>query len=130
MARGRPPKEFDQKLFSDLISIGCSEEEVCWMFRDENGKVPKADTISRWCERTYGMNFREYSKKNRLMRLKIELRRNQLELSKKSAAMAIWLGKQYLDQRDTPLTIETTRENDDPLSAAIRESMYAVEETD
>lgn len=32
------------------------------------------------------------------MGLKIKLRRNQLKLSEKSAAMAIWLGKQYLGQ--------------------------------
>lgn len=37
-----------------------------------------------------------------LMPLKIQLRKNQLDLSKKSAAMAIWLGKQYLGQRDQP----------------------------
>lgn len=35
------------------------------------------------------------------MGLKIKLRRNQLKLSEKSAAMAIWLGKQYLGQKDS-----------------------------
>ena len=30
----------------------------------------------------------------------MSLRRNQFRLSEKSAAMAIWLGKQYLGQRD------------------------------
>lgn len=35
------------------------------------------------------------------MRTKIEVRRNQLELSKTSAAMAIWLGKQYLGQKES-----------------------------
>lgn len=34
------------------------------------------------------------------MGLKIRLRRNQLKLSEKSAAMAIFLGKQYLGQTD------------------------------
>ena len=33
--------------------------------------------------------------------MKIQLRRNQLELSKKSAAMAIFLGKNYLGQKDS-----------------------------
>ena len=32
--------------------------------------------------------------------MKISLRKNQLKLSEKSAAMAIFLGKQYLGQRD------------------------------
>lgn len=34
------------------------------------------------------------------MAFKISLRRNQMNLSKKSAAMAIWLGKNYLNQTD------------------------------
>ena len=31
---------------------------------------------------------------------KLSLRRNQFKLAEKSASMAIWLGKQYLDQKD------------------------------
>ena len=34
------------------------------------------------------------------MALKIQLRRNQFEMSKHSVPMAIWLGKQYLGQKD------------------------------
>ncbi len=34
------------------------------------------------------------------MLFKIKLRRNQLALSERSAAMAIFLGKQYLGQKD------------------------------
>lgn len=98
---GRPKAEFNKKQFADLVSLGCDQEEICWFFRNEDGKPANRDTLSRWCERTYGMNFQEYSKKNKLMRFKIELRRNQLELSKKSAAMAIFLGKNYLGQRDS-----------------------------
>jgi methylphosphotriester-DNA--protein-cysteine methyltransferase len=97
---GRPTKEFDMKEFADLVAIGCKEDEICWFFRDNNGKPADKNTLSRWCKRTYGLNFREYREQNALMELKIQLRKNQLELSKKSAAMAIWLGKQYLDQKE------------------------------
>lgn len=100
MPAGRPKKEFDAKLFADLISIGCEEDEICWIFRDSKGKPANRDTLSRWCKREYGLNFQDYKKQNGLMRLKIELRRNQLELSKTNAAMAIFLGKNYLGQRD------------------------------
>ena len=96
----RPTTDFDEKEFADLISIGCDQDEICWWFRDENGKPANKDTLSRWCKRVYGLSFQEYRKKNSLMKLKIELRKNQLELSKKSAAMAIFLGKNYLNQRD------------------------------
>ena len=101
MPAGRPKKEFDKKSFSDLVGLGCTQDEICWFFRDTNtGKPANPDTISRWCKRTYGMNFQEYKNKMGLMPLKIQLRKNQLSLSKKSASMAIWLGKQYLDQKD------------------------------
>lgn len=101
MARtGRPKKEFDKKSFSDLVGLGCTQEEICWYFRDETGKPANVDTLTRWCKRTYGLTFQEYFKQNGFMALKIQLRRNQFELSKKSAAMAIWLGKQYLGQTD------------------------------
>lgn len=101
MAAGRPTKEFDKKQFVDLIGFGCSQEEICWFFRDKDTGIPaNADTLSRWCKRTYGMNFQEFKKQNELMPFKIQLRKNQLALSKKSAAMAIFLGKNYLGQSD------------------------------
>ena len=104
MPAGRPTKEFNERDFSSLVSLGCDEDEICWFFRDINGKVANKDTLSRWCKRTYGLNFDEYRKQNQLMGLKIELRKNQLALSKTSAAMAIFLGKNYLDQKDAPDT--------------------------
>ena len=102
MARtGRPQKEFDLKTFQDLVGLGCSEDEICWYFRDESGKVANRDTLSRWCKRTFGQTFQEYYKQNGCMAMKIRLRRNQFKLSEKSASMAIFLGKNYLGQKDT-----------------------------
>lgn len=102
MARtGRPKKEYDKKNFEDLVGLGCTQEEICWFFRDDTGKTANPDTLSRWCKRTYGLTFQEYVKKNGAMALKIRLRQNQLELSKKNAAMAIFLGKNWLGQRDS-----------------------------
>lgn len=99
--RGRPKKEFDKKAFADLVGLGCTQEEICWYFRDETGKVANIDTLSRWCKRTFGVNFQEYFKQNGFMMLKIRLRRNQFKLSEKNAAMAIFLGKNYLGQKDS-----------------------------
>lgn len=104
MPAGRPPKEYDQKTFVDLIGLGCTQEEICWFFRDDTGKPANIDTLSRWCKRTFGQNFKEYYKSNGGIKLKIAVRKNQLKLSAKSAAMAIWLGKQYLGQKDAPDT--------------------------
>ena len=59
--RGRPRAEFDKKAFSDLVGLGCTQEEICWYFRDESGKPANVDTLSRWCVRNFGVNFQEYS---------------------------------------------------------------------
>lgn len=98
---GRPLKEFDIKAFQDLVGLGCTQEEICWYFRDETGKSANIDTLTRWCKRTFGMTFQEYFAQNGYMALKIKLRRNQFKLSEKSASMAIFLGKNYLGQKDT-----------------------------
>lgn len=98
--RGRPPINFDKKSFVDLVALGCNQEEICWFFRDETGKVANIDTLSRWCKREFGVNFQEYSRQNSLMALKIQLRKNQFELSKHSVPMAIFLGKNWLGQSD------------------------------
>lgn len=97
---GRPLQNFDKRTFVDLVGLGCTEDEICWVFRDENGKPANRDTLSRWCKRTFGQTFQEFSMQNKHMMLRIKLRKNQLKLSEKSAAMAIWLGKQCLGQKD------------------------------
>jgi methylphosphotriester-DNA--protein-cysteine methyltransferase len=108
MATGRPTKNFDTKAFQDLVGLGCSQEEICWFFRDETGKPANIDTLTRWCKRTFGMTFQEYFSQNGCMALKIKLRRNQFKLSEKSAAMAIFLGKNYLGQTDKTEIEDTT----------------------
>lgn len=123
--RGRPTVEFDEKTFIDLVGLGCSEDEICFFFRDSTGKPANVNTLSRWCERTFGMNFREYSNKNKLLSLKIKLRRNQLKLSEKSASMAIWLGKQYLGQRDN---VETEAAITDDTRAEIESMLNELDE--
>lgn len=97
---GRPLKTYDKKSFVDLVGLGCTQEEICWFFRDDRGKAANVDTLSRWCKREFGQNFQEFYRENGGIALKIRLRRNQMKLSERSAAMAIWLGKQYLGQRD------------------------------
>lgn len=97
---GRPAKEFDRKTFVDLVGLNCDEKEICWFFRDNEGKPANVDTLSRWCVRTFGVNFQEYCKQNRGLALRIKLRRAQMKLAEKSAAMAIFLGKNMLGQTD------------------------------
>lgn len=90
---GRPKKEFSKEVFEGLCAIMCTEDEICGVFRTTD------KTLSRWCERNYGMGFSDtykvYSANG-----KMSLRKWQFNLAKKSAAMAIFLGKNYLGQRD------------------------------
>lgn len=90
---GRPRKEIDKALFERLCGLQCSLEEIAYALDCS------ADTVERWCKREYSLTFAEAYKKHSGSG-KISLRRYQFELAKKSAAMAIFLGKNYLGQTD------------------------------
>ena len=106
--KGRPRIEIDRKSFVDLVGLGCTQDEICWFFRDDSGKPISEDTLTRWCKREFGKSFADYRNQNGLMALKIKVRRNQLKLSEHSASMAIWLGKQYLGQVENPNELANT----------------------
>ena len=101
---GRPKKEIDQTLFEKLCGLQCTLEEIAGIFNCS------PDTIERWCKRTYEESFAEVYKKHSANG-KTSLRRAQFKLAEKSAAMAIWLGKQYLGQRDRDVADAMDRSN-------------------
>lgn len=90
----RLKKQLDQKQFENLCALQCTEEEICGWF----GITDK--TLARWCRETYNKRFSEVFREKRSGG-KISLRRSQFRLAEKNATMAIWLGKQYLGQKDT-----------------------------
>lgn len=90
---GRPPKHIDQKQFEALCVIQCTLDEICSVFDcDET-------TLNKWCKETYGETF-SYVFKQKRQGGKASLRRMQWKLAEKNATMSIWLGKQYLDQKE------------------------------
>lgn len=91
--RGRPRIEIDKEQFQKLCELQCTQEEISAWFRVSH------DTLERWCKREYGMYFKDIHKELRQGGL-ISLRRSQWKLAQKSAVMGIWLGKQYLGQKD------------------------------
>ncbi len=94
MARtGRPKKEIDTKMFENLCGLQCTKLEIC-DFLEVSDK-----TLDKWCKDQYGENYSVVYKKKR-ERGKISLRRAQFKLAETNASMAIFLGKQYLGQRD------------------------------
>lgn len=90
---GRPRKEIDLEQFKKLCGLQCTLSEIAGFFDCSE------DTIENWCKRElqrgFSDAFKEYSASG-----KISLRRNQFRLAEKSASMAIFLGKNYLGQRD------------------------------
>lgn len=101
--KGRPLKEFNRSEFEGLCSLQCTEQEICAFF----GCSDK--TLMRWVRREYGDEYREefgdeltfrqiYNIKSAKGR--ISLRRWQFKQAEKNPTMAIWLGKNWLEQTD------------------------------
>lgn len=93
MKRGRPYKEIDKRLFENLCKHFCTEADIANIFECD------VVTLRKWCQREYGKDFSQVYEDKKAYG-KVSLRHIQFELAKKSPAMAIFLGKNYLDQRD------------------------------
>ncbi|MBQ7830919.1 MAG: hypothetical protein IJ393_02450 [Clostridia bacterium] len=93
--RGRPRKKINatgMKVIEALSRVMCTEEEIaaCLDITVETLHNEVNEPI-----------FLECIKKGRDQG-KMSLRRSQFELAKVNATMAIWLGKQYLGQKEHP----------------------------
>lgn len=95
MLKGDTPAQdrIDKKQFENLCGLQCTLLEICDFFDVED------DTLNSWCKKTYGTTFSEVFKLKR-GKGQISLRRMQWKLAEKNTAMAIFLGKQYLGQKD------------------------------
>lgn len=89
----RPKKEIDKKIFENMCGIQCTKDEICSIL-DIDEK-----TLTRWCKDTYNEGFSDIYKKKSKIGL-MSLRRTQFKLAENNTSMAIFLGKQYLGQRD------------------------------
>ena len=87
MPAGRPKKEIDYILAEKLANIMCTQEEIATMFDCDVRTLQRDEEFCRVFKK---------GKENG----KMSLRRIQWKLSEKNTAMAIWLGKQYLGQKD------------------------------
>lgn len=121
MATGRPQKEIDKKIFENLCGLQCTLEEIAGVFDCS------VDTIERWCKREYRETFAEVYKKHSA-KGKMSLRRTQFKLAEKSAAMAIFLGKNYLGQKDS--FIETDEQTLQAVGEALVKIKRAAEQAD
>lgn len=90
----RPRIEIDEDSFKKLCGLQCTLVEIASFFNCSE------DTIENWCKRTFGKNFSEVYKKHSASG-KISLRRWQFKMAEHNCSMAIFLGKNYLGQKDS-----------------------------
>lgn len=112
MRRGRKKINIDVETFEKLCKMQCTETEICGWFSCSD------ETLNSWCKRNYGRTFQQiYAEKRESG--KISLRRTQWKLAESSAAMAIFLGKNYLGQTDDPRKYEREETTEDKIDRFI-----------
>ena len=88
-----PPKPIDLDVILHWIDLGATAEEIAGSFRIS------FMTLNKALKELTGLGFEEL--KNKCCGgAKIALRKNQFALAKNNATMSIWLGKQWLGQKD------------------------------
>lgn len=106
--KGRPPAQIDKAQFENLCRLQCTESEIAGWFG------VSIDTLNRWCKKTYRMTFEDTFAEKREAG-KISLRRAQFQMAQNNPTMAIWLGKQYLGQREAQ-DINITQKTDSTIA--------------
>jgi hypothetical protein len=99
--KGPPEKDVDWKVFEEACQIFCTQEEMQGLLKVDR------DTLRKKVQEKYGEDYSAVYKRLSAGG-KQSLRRTQFKLAQKNTAMAIWLGKQYLDQKENqPVQIVT-----------------------
>ena len=91
---GRPKKEIDYQTVEKLASIQCTQEEIANFLEMSVRTLQRDEEFCRIYKKGQDNG-------------KMSLRRYQFKLAEKNTAMAIFLGKQYLGQRDVIETDNT-----------------------
>lgn len=107
MAGGRPKKEINYKLVESLASIFCTQEEIASVL-DVSVRTLQRD--EEFC--------RVYKKGQEMA--KSSLRRIQFKLANTNSSMAIFLGKQYLGQRDN---VEDKKDSNNGVLSELTEAL-------
>ena len=84
---GRPKKQIDYKTVEKLANIQCTQEEIANFLELSVRTLQRDEEFCRIYKKAQDSG-------------KMSIRRMQFKLAENNATMAIWLGKQYLKQRD------------------------------
>jgi hypothetical protein len=96
MLKGQTPAKdkINKASFENLCGMWCTLIEIAEFFGVSE------DTVESWCKDTYNERFSDIYKK-KCSKGNVSLRRWQLKSAEKgNVTMQIWLGKQYLGQRE------------------------------
>ncbi len=91
---GRPKKEIDYNAVEKLASIQCTQEEIANFLNLSVRTLQRDEEFCRLYKKGQDNG-------------KMSLRRIQFKLAEKNTSMAIFLGKQYLGQKDVIETDNT-----------------------
>lgn len=105
---GRPTIQIDQHNFEELCKMQCTEMEIAGFFGCSD------ETLNKWCKKTYKKTFEECFAIFR-QGGKASLRRTQWKLAETNPSMAIFLGKNYLNQCDDPRKYQKDETTEDKL---------------
>jgi hypothetical protein len=117
---GRRPVQIDLVELEKLCSLHCTDEDIAAFF---GVSVRTIET------RRKNLEFKEAMNRGRA-KGRISLRRSQMKLVEKgSAPMAIWLGKQWLHQRDvTPIELTGAKGKPVALSLEVLDAIVALKQ--
>ena len=90
---GRPRVEIDWELVEYLCTIQCTPEEIAGALNIHRSTL--TDRATLYYKEEFSAVHKRFAENG-----KASLRRAQWKQSKTNTSMAIWLGKQYLGQRD------------------------------
>jgi len=110
---GRPKKKINWKQFDEMCGIMCTAEEIAKVLE------VSVRTLQRAVKTQFDETFVSLYEK-RTAGGRVSLRRIQFSMAHESVAMAIFLGKQYLGQKDI---VETKVENIKPIKLIQVDSM-------
>lgn len=113
---GRPKTPINIDDFVKLCEMQCTRKEMAGFFDCEES------ALDSWIVEQFGMTYTQVFDRFRSKGL-LSLRRSQFQLSEKNVAMAIWLGKQYLGQKDIMTFNSLDEGEDDALTKSIKASL-------
>jgi hypothetical protein len=120
MRAGRPRKPIDWEVVKGMLFVLATQQEIASYIG------VAIDTLHARCKKELGITFTELSEQKR-QETKIQLRKAQLAVAldpkhRSHGTMLIWLGKQYLGQREKQ---QLTGKNNGPIQVDHAERMMS-----